>query len=377
MNSTGKKPPQAKGLIQQPRQSIGHTQPNKPGVAQTKNAVSAQSIKRPVAPPAYRPQSKPPVAQPKTAGATQPKSTQAVPTVYRPQPVARVLQTKKRMSQPARPQVAAPRRPSNPNPGVTQPKKSNAAQAVQRPHTTTTLQSKTAIAQPVKPSLQATGRQVAKPLHPARPHKVVQARLLTDDTITAWVKANPPAYKNGNAKKNLDAYTYVNYFGTKIGQAFDEDDLIKAIAVATTEGIVKAYDKGNLKTLTKNKAVQAAKLTRNREDSDPTMAASMYDYYLGRWFQGKSGHGKNQGNVPAVVWNRISATIDADKYQFGRNCAEVDCLIQAYNTRPLWLQAFGIGKSVFQAARVHKTPTSQDACGGCRTWVSQSGASWT
>src|SRR6266566_476512 len=118
MNSTNRKSPEAKGLSQQSKQTAGHANQFKPAVAQLKNAVSAQSIKRPLAPPVYRPQPTSPVAQAKAVGQSlmrvssvlpandpfkQPKVLQPKrvgkgqtipPPAYRPQPVPRVLQTK-------------------------------------------------------------------------------------------------------------------------------------------------------------------------------------------------------------------------------------------------------------------------------------------
>ena len=67
-------------------------QPFKPAVFQSKNTVSAQSIKRPVAPPVYRPQSKPNAAQAKIADPLQIRPHPVAPPVYRPQPVPKILQ---------------------------------------------------------------------------------------------------------------------------------------------------------------------------------------------------------------------------------------------------------------------------------------------
>lgn len=76
----------------------GPVRPLKPVVAQLKTHVSAQSIKRPVAPPVYRPQPLPKVLQKKSALVGPPKVAQAPlrtgPPVYRPQPIPKVLQKK-------------------------------------------------------------------------------------------------------------------------------------------------------------------------------------------------------------------------------------------------------------------------------------------
>ena len=89
--------------------SVKKSPQRKPGVAQLKTAVSAQSVRQPVAPPAYRPQpvprvlqkksaigphTKPIAIQPKMAGSSQVNNRPVAPPVYKPQPVPKVLQTK-------------------------------------------------------------------------------------------------------------------------------------------------------------------------------------------------------------------------------------------------------------------------------------------
>lgn len=113
MNSSNKKAPLAKGVPPQVKPPARHALQFKPAVAQPKNAVFAQSVKRPVAPPVYNPQSKPNAVQQKTAMPSHLKPTAAAPPVYRPQPTPKVLQTK---SSPAQsPQTAqTPRQPVAP-----------------------------------------------------------------------------------------------------------------------------------------------------------------------------------------------------------------------------------------------------------------------
>lgn len=79
----------------------------KPVVAQLKTRVGAQSIKRPIAPPVYKPQPQQKVAQLKTASAPAKPAVTApsvkypvAPPVYRPQPVPKVLQKKSAPVQP-------------------------------------------------------------------------------------------------------------------------------------------------------------------------------------------------------------------------------------------------------------------------------------
>jgi hypothetical protein len=104
MNPPDKKPLEAKGLF---KQQTGRAQAFKPTVAQPKNLVSAQSVKRPVAPPVYRPQSIPRVLQGKmvrgqpSVGSLKSSQKQPVaPPAYQPQPVPHVLQMKRAGGQP-------------------------------------------------------------------------------------------------------------------------------------------------------------------------------------------------------------------------------------------------------------------------------------
>jgi hypothetical protein len=92
MQPPNKKPTESNGLRQQVKQA-GSPQPRKPGIVQTKSAVPAQNVKRPVAPPVYRPQAKPNALQQKAVGPAG-KAHPSAPPVYRPQPVPKVLQTK-------------------------------------------------------------------------------------------------------------------------------------------------------------------------------------------------------------------------------------------------------------------------------------------
>ena len=80
-----KKPSAAKGIPQQtPKQGTERPHQFKPVVVQRKAGPQAQSVKRPIAPPVYRPQAKPNPVQTKLAG---PQS--------RPQPGQKVLQMRK------------------------------------------------------------------------------------------------------------------------------------------------------------------------------------------------------------------------------------------------------------------------------------------
>lgn len=84
MTPNNKKPPAAKGMPQQSKQATARPHQFKPVVAQPKAGPPAQSVKRPIAPPVYRPQAKPNGVQTKLAGPQ-----------HRPQPAQKVLQMRK------------------------------------------------------------------------------------------------------------------------------------------------------------------------------------------------------------------------------------------------------------------------------------------
>lgn len=91
MNSINKRSTGAKGIPQSINGRAGHAPQSKPVVAQPKTVVSAQSVKQPTAPPAYRPQATPNALQPKVAnGAVNRKAPVAAP-VSRPQQSPKVL----------------------------------------------------------------------------------------------------------------------------------------------------------------------------------------------------------------------------------------------------------------------------------------------
>ena len=93
MSSSNKKAVAARGIPQPFRPRTGPAHQFKPAVAQTKNSLSAANVRKPVAPPAYRPQLKPNAVQTKTVVPPRTKHPVA-PPAYRPQPLPKVLQTK-------------------------------------------------------------------------------------------------------------------------------------------------------------------------------------------------------------------------------------------------------------------------------------------
>jgi len=67
---------------------------NRPRIVQLKTNVSPTAVKKPVAPPVYRPQPAPRCVQAKMPHPAHGKTQPVAPPVYRPQPVPKVLQTK-------------------------------------------------------------------------------------------------------------------------------------------------------------------------------------------------------------------------------------------------------------------------------------------
>ena len=103
----------------------------KPGVTQLKTAVSAQSVKRPAAPTAFRPQPTPKVLQTKSSSARRPPAAHSprapvAPPVYRPE-AKKVVQPKVASAQRKSPTPPPPYRPGQKR--VAQPKMAAAAQA--------------------------------------------------------------------------------------------------------------------------------------------------------------------------------------------------------------------------------------------------------
>jgi hypothetical protein len=101
MNPTNRRPSVAQSLAQKVKQPKQPAPAFKPVVAQVKTVPSAQSAKRPVAAPVYKPQAKPVTAQPKNAGLLQRQTHPIAPIAYRPQPTPRVLQAKAVSRQPS------------------------------------------------------------------------------------------------------------------------------------------------------------------------------------------------------------------------------------------------------------------------------------
>jgi len=116
------------------------------------------------------------------------------------------------------------------------------------------------------------------------------------------------------------------------------------------------------------RVLAAARCGRN----PPAMVAVMYDTVSQRWFVGHTGRGTGQGLIPAAIWNTIPTEINADSYRFGRTCAEVDCLRQAYANRQPGDQTRPLESSVF-AAYSPLERRFRPPCMACARWIGESG----
>src|SRR5437868_4919897 len=101
MTSPNKKEPGVRGVGPPFNRGATPARQLKPAVTQLESRMTAQSAKRPIAPPVYKPPPRQEVAQAKTvAPAKAGISVQSIkrpvaPAVYRPQPTPKVLQSKR------------------------------------------------------------------------------------------------------------------------------------------------------------------------------------------------------------------------------------------------------------------------------------------
>lgn len=134
MNSTNKKSPGARGTPQPFNRQAGHIPRYKPVIAQLKTALSAQSVKQPVAPPVYRPQATPKAAQPKMASGAVNYKPPVAPPVYRPK-AKKIVQPKVITQQRKSPTAPPVYRPEQTR--IAQPKMASAALARKPPKSPT------------------------------------------------------------------------------------------------------------------------------------------------------------------------------------------------------------------------------------------------
>ena len=164
------------GTKQPIKQHTNGGQQSKPNVAQARSAFAAPTIRKPVAPPVYRPQAKTTAVQSKMAAPSPVKSHSSAPPVYRPQPTPKVLQRKTSHLQRGAIQSEV---------GVKRP----TAPAAYRPQPMPkVLQKKTAGVQPSQPG-QPRRQPVAPPVYRPEQKKIMQPQV----AATAQSRMTPTA----------------------------------------------------------------------------------------------------------------------------------------------------------------------------------------
>lgn len=98
-----------------------------------------------------------------------------------------------------------------------------------------------------------------------------------------------------------------------------------------------------------------------------TVTCQMWDAETKAWYTGHSGHGKGQGEVPDSIWSKIPDATPEDfkDWAFGKNCAEVDCVIRAFHAGKA---ANNLESCYFVAYHI---PSRRfiGPCKTCKTWV--------
>jgi hypothetical protein len=195
MNSTNKKSPGARGIPRPFNRQEKRAPQFKPVVAQLKTDVLAQSVKRPVAPPVYRPQSTPKVLQTKSAPAQSPQAGQAsrppvAPPVYRPE-AKKAIQPKALTQQRKTPTAPPVYRPEQQR--IAQPKMASTALAHTLPKAPPVYhpQVKQVNAQPGLPA-QMKSKMASSPFSPPRatPAIVVQRTALAQQPTLASLRVH-------------------------------------------------------------------------------------------------------------------------------------------------------------------------------------------
>lgn len=106
-----------------------------------------------------------------------------------------------------------------------------------------------------------------------------------------------------------------------------------------------------------------------REHKDSSMVCVMFDSVKGTYTTGHSKHGQAQGLVPDRIWNSIPNERIPEMSYFSKNCAEVEALIKAYNSRKKGSEE-DLRGCVFYAMRV-RDQTMAGPCQSCRSWITR------
>jgi len=110
------------------------------------------------------------------------------------------------------------------------------------------------------------------------------------------------------------------------------------------------------------------------------MTAAVWDPVTKKYFVGKSGHlvGNGNGYVPPAMWKTIAEeAVDVEDDAFGTNCAEVHCLLKAFEQRAVELRVLSLrDMGVFTAYKPGEM-VPRGPCKSCKNWIKKYGATYT
>jgi hypothetical protein len=93
--------------------------------------------------------------------------------------------------------------------------------------------------------------------------------------------------------------------------------------------------------------------------------AVMWDFETHPWYKGKSNHRRFQGNIPNHIFSCIEGLpTDNGNWAFGWNCAEIECIVQAYNQE----NSIDLSGCLFIAANTGKLRL-YGGCRTCKNWI--------
>jgi hypothetical protein len=146
------------------------------------------------------------------------------------------------------------------------------------------------------------------------------------------------------------------------------------LARAKEKAAAKAKEKGAEQNAEQYKSLKEALPTAQKKllkssaacTAACTVVGWMWDTETGSWYDGKSGHQSGPGKVPKDIWGQIIAMKpDPDDSVFGRNCAEVQCIVKAYERK----RKPDLTGCYFFAMNV-KARSIYGPCRSCTSWIS-------
>jgi hypothetical protein len=142
----------------------------------------------------------------------------------------------------------------------------------------------------------------------------------------------------------------------------------------TTSGTRFAHSK--FKSL-ENATSEALGRLQNRKTGKAAVICEMWDSETNQWYSGKCGFAAEQsvgrGSIPPNIWSSIPNQQYPDEYRFGRTCAEVDCILQAFGKGHK--QRTDLAGCYFFSYNRRQGRT-WGACSGCKSWIEQHSGQW-